>query len=232
MKHLFVLIVFTFFGFQQTEAQEDTTIYKVTEIQPRFPGCEGLDTTLVVINECSQASLLSFVNSNINYPLEARQNGNEGMVVTTFVVEKDGFISNPKVLKDIGGGCGEEALRVLKGMNEALTNARVKWTPGQKEGKGVRAQYTLPVRFRLQEPDDFVLIGADSVYVTLDDSLRYNGGFEALNQHINENLKYPKSFKDSCLIGDMDVKILVNPDGLVKVLDVNDYYNLGFDFQF
>jgi len=236
-KHLLTLVLLTFCMFSEIIAQdaviqEDTTVYVITEIQPRFPGCERLDTTDAVKNQCSQASLMAFVNGNILYPIEARENGNEGMVVTSFVVEKDGFITNPKVIKDIGGGCGAEALRVLNGMNNALRGVRARWIPGQIEGKPVRTQFTLPVRFRLKEPDDFILIGYDSVYIVLDDSLQFQGGQTVLSQYVEENLNYPPSFKDSCFIGDMDMKILVNPDGVVKVLDVNDYYNLGFDFQF
>lgn len=229
-----ILLIFSFLVFSTTQifAQADTTIYSVAEVQARFPGCEGLDTTLNVINQCAQTSLLAFINSNIVYPWEARENGNEGMVVITFVVEKDGYISNPRVLKDIGGGCGAEALRVVNGMNGALKNAGLAWIPGQTAGKNVRTQYTLPVKFKLKDPLDFVMLGKDSVYIVLDDSLSFQGGKPALSEYLTTNLSYPTAYKDSCLVGDMDVRVLVNPDNTVKVLDVQDYYNLGFDFQF
>ena len=88
---LFIFIFLTFPGgiFAQ-ELGIDTTIFKVAEEMPRFPGCEHLDTTMAAKTQCSQASLLSFMYGNIRYPLEARQNGNEGTVVIGFVVEKDG----------------------------------------------------------------------------------------------------------------------------------------------
>lgn len=229
-----ILITFSLFIFTvpQLFAQEDTTVYKIAEIQPRFPGCENLDTTINVINQCAQASLLSFVNGNIVYPWDAQTNGNEGTVVITFVVEKDGYISNPQILRDIGGGCGAEAMRVIEGMNGALKKVNLAWMPGMRAGKAVRTQYTLPVKFRLEDPLDFEMVGKDTVYVVTDDSLSFKGGNAALEAHILENLKYPATFQDSCLVGDMDVTVLVYPDGLVKVLDVNDYFNLGFDFQF
>ena len=126
----------------QAELNGDTTIYKVAEEAPRFPVCEGLDTTIQVIEQCAQQQLLAFVYQNIQYPLDARQNGNEGTVVVSFVVEKDSTVSNINVVRDIGGGCGEEALRVINGMNEI----GVKWIPGKMKGKPVRVQFNLPIK--------------------------------------------------------------------------------------
>ena len=60
----------------------------------------------------------------------------------TFVVEKDGSVTGVRVLRDIGGGCGQEAIRVVKSMP--------KWTPGKQRGKNVRVQYNLPVNFSLR----------------------------------------------------------------------------------
>lgn len=214
-------------------SQNDTTIYKVVDEMPRFPGCEQLDTTLDAKIKCSQTNLLVFFNSNIVYPLEARQQNVEGTVVLSIVVEKDGFISSPVVLKDIGGGTGDEALRVALGMNEALKQAKLTWTPGKKGGKPVRTQVTVPIKFKLQDPPDFVIVDRrDTVYVVFDDSLAYNGGGAALEQFFNKHLIYPENQKDSCKIGDMDMTLMVRPDGSVKVLDLSDYWNLGWDFQF
>lgn len=232
MKQLLIFCLLLLCLTPKTNAQEDTTIYKIAEIQPRFPGCENLDTTAAFINQCSQASLMSFVNGNIVYPWEARENDIQGTVVVTFVVEKDGLISNPTILRDIGGGCGDEAMRVLNGMNQALKDANLAWIPGLRNGQKIRTQYTLPVKFRLQDPLDYAMIGRDTVYVVTDDSLSFQGGNEALVAHLTENLNYPSNFKDSCFVGEMDVKVLVTPDGLVKVLDVRDYGKLGSDFQF
>ncbi len=86
---------------------------------------------------------LKYFMSNIKYPAIARENNIQGRVVLTFVVETDGSVSAPKLLKDVGGGCGEEALRVLKEMP--------KWKPGKQRNKPVRVQYTLPVSFKLAE---------------------------------------------------------------------------------
>jgi len=67
------------------------------------------------------------------------------MVVLTFVVEKDGTISEEIIVRDIGAGCGQESLRVVKLMNKE----KIKWTPGKQDGKPIRVQFNLPIKFKL-----------------------------------------------------------------------------------
>ena len=210
----------------QTDA--DTTVYTVVEEMPRFPGCEQLDTTLAAKTKCAQQSLLNFIYGNVQYPMEARQNGNEGTVVLTFIVEKDGTISEPKIVKDIGGGCGLEAMRVVSQMNDV----GVRWAPGKKDGEFVRVLFTLPVRFKLEEALPYVMSGRDTIYTTLDTPLEFIGGDEALTQYLSDKLDYPESGNDSCQIGSIDVQVLVMPDGKVRILDLIDYNDLGFDFWY
>jgi protein TonB len=101
--------------------------FTVVDQMPEFPG--GRD------------SLFAYIAKELKYPEQAVENGVEGTVFVTFVVEADGSISNPKVLRGIGYGCDEEAHRVVKGMPN--------WTPGKQRGKAVRVQYNLPFRFKL-----------------------------------------------------------------------------------
>ena len=103
-------------------------IFKIVEEMPSFPGGEQ--------------KLMEFVGKNIKYPQIARETGIQGRVFVNFVVEPDGSVSNVSVLRGIGGGCDEEAMRVVKSMP--------KWKPGKQRGKAVRVQYMLPVNFRLQ----------------------------------------------------------------------------------
>lgn len=86
--------------------------------------------------------LLEYLSKNIKYPAIARENGIQGTVVVQFVVGKDGSIQSPQVVRSIGGGCDEEALRVVKGMP--------KWQPGKQQGRAVKVKFTLPIRFRLE----------------------------------------------------------------------------------
>lgn len=101
--------------------------FVVVEQMPVFPG--------------GQDSLLTYISREVKYPEDAVKNGVQGTVFVSFVVETDGSISNPKVLRGIGYGCDEEAQRVVKGMPN--------WTPGKQRGKEVRVQYNLPFRFKL-----------------------------------------------------------------------------------
>jgi protein TonB len=94
---------------------------------PYFPGGER--------------ELLKFLSENIQYPALARENGIEGTVAISFVINKDGSISDISILKDVGGGCGKEAVRVIKTMPH--------WSPGEANGHLVKVRFTLPVRFKL-----------------------------------------------------------------------------------
>lgn len=113
-----------------TEEVEDVeeTVWVAVEEDPEFPG--GLD------------ALSQYLADNIQYPALARENGITGKVFVTFVVEKDGRVGQIKILRDIGGGCGAEAVRVVKAMP--------KWKPGKQSGKPVRTQFNLPVSFNLR----------------------------------------------------------------------------------
>lgn len=103
-------------------------VYEKAEIMPEFPGGEQ--------------AMMDFVAKNVTYPKEAMEKEISGRVMVGFIVEKDGSISDVKVVKGIGGGCDEEAVRVVKAMP--------KWIPGNDKGKPVRVHYTLPLTFKLQ----------------------------------------------------------------------------------
>lgn len=85
--------------------------------------------------------MMNFIKNNLKYPQQARETGTQGKVFVSFVVEKDGSLTDVKVLRDIGSGCGEEAVRVVKSMP--------KWQPAKQRGKPVRMQFNLPVAFTL-----------------------------------------------------------------------------------
>lgn len=113
----------------QPEAPKEPEIFDRAEVMPVFPG--------------GPAALMKFLGSNIRYPAIARENGLEGKVIVKFYVDTDGTVRDPQVLKDgVGGGAGDEAIRVIKTMP--------KWSPGSQRGKSVKVYYTLPVTFKLQ----------------------------------------------------------------------------------
>lgn len=124
--------------------EEIEEIFKVVEEMPRFPGCEDLSTK-AERKACADRKLLEFIYSNIQYPGVARENNIQGNVVVSFVVNKDGSIEQLNIVRDIGGGCGEEVLRVLKLMQDK----NITWIPGKQREKTVRVQFLLPVKFIL-----------------------------------------------------------------------------------
>lgn len=124
----------------------EETILEVAEQMPRFPGCEGMPASQEEKKACADQKMLEFIYQNISYPAIARENGIEGTTVIQFVIDTEGVVQDPKIVRDIGGGCGHEALRVVKMMNEMPE----RWTPGMHEGQAVNIRFNLPVRFALQ----------------------------------------------------------------------------------
>jgi periplasmic protein TonB len=108
--------------------EQQAPILTIVELMPSYDGGE--------------TAMYEWLGNNIKYPQVAKENSITGTVIVTFVVEKDGSISDVRVLKDIGGGCGEEALRVVKMMP--------KWKAGKQNGVPVRVQFNLPIRFTLE----------------------------------------------------------------------------------
>lgn len=121
-------------------------VFKVVQQMPRFPGCENITGDQMAKSQCAQGKLLQYIYRHLKYPPIARENGIEGNVVLQFVVGKNGLIDEAKIVRDIGGGCGEAALSVVTKMN-AMSE---KWTPGKQRGRNVSVLFTLPIRFKLQ----------------------------------------------------------------------------------
>ncbi len=117
-------------GFRFLAEPDNDSIYQIVEQMPKFPGGES--------------ALMEYVSKNVVYPEEAKEKEIQGRVFIGFVVEKDGSIGEVKVLRGIGGGCDEEAVRVIKGMP--------KWKPGMQKGKPVRVSYQIPIYFKLDTP--------------------------------------------------------------------------------
>ncbi len=208
-------------------AVTDTTIYSVAQEAPRFPACEEIDTTAAVLAQCADRALLEYVYRRSLYPEAARNAGIQGTVVAQFVVEADGTITQPAIIRDPGGELGDAVLKTVNNMAK-----EVRWVPARKEGKPIRYRYTLPIKFRLEEPKPYVMAGRDTVYTDLDTPLQFEGDAAGLETYVTENLRYPVSGKDSCRTGRIQVSLLVTPTGRVRVLDIIDFNNLGFDFWY
>ncbi len=107
---------------------DEEEIFIRVEVDPQFPG--------------GSSAMFRYLSRNIKYPMMAIETGIQGVVYVMFVVEKDGSITDISILRGLAGGCDEEAMRVVKMMP--------RWKPGKQFNKTVRVQYTLPVRFILQ----------------------------------------------------------------------------------
>ena len=113
---------------KENDTVGEDEVYVFPEEYPSFPGGEE--------------ALYKFIDDNLRYPEEAREVNVQGSVIIRFVVEKDGSISNAAIAREIGCGCGREALRVV--------NMMPRWKPGKQGGKPVRTEFILPVKFSLR----------------------------------------------------------------------------------
>jgi len=141
IKLLLILFIFSGLAHAQTINYSDDGPFTIVQDMPRFPGCEDIEGTQDEKKRCAEQKMLEFIYRNITYPTVARENGIEGMVVVSFVVETDGSLSDIMILRDLGGGCGKESVRVVSEMPN--------WIPGKDKGEPVRVQFNLPVRFKL-----------------------------------------------------------------------------------
>lgn len=112
----------------EEEEESSQQIFTVVEEMPKFPG--------------GDAELLKFIAKSIKYPVIAQENGIQGRVICSFVVNRDGTVVDAEVLRGVDPSLDKEALRVISTMP--------KWTPGKQRGKPVRVKYTVPITFRLQ----------------------------------------------------------------------------------
>ena len=146
--------------------EELSSVFTVVDEDPEFPG--GKD------------AMTKFIQDSLRYPQMALANNIQGKVYVTFVVEADGSITNPRILRDIGGGCGKEAIRVVKMMP--------KWEPGKKDGKPVRVQFNLPVNFVITEDMKVSVIEGmapiEVVHPLMDDSVEDMKGPNAPTQQM------------------------------------------------
>ena len=113
----------------EEEEESSQQIFMVGEEMPEFPG--------------GQAALMSFIAKSIKYPVVAQENGIQGRVTCSFVVNKDGSIVDAEVIRGIDPSLDKEALRVI--------NTMPKWKPGKQRGKPVRVKFTVPINFRLNQ---------------------------------------------------------------------------------
>ena len=209
---------------------DNDSIYQTVDEMPEFPGGEK--------------ALMDYVSNNVKYPQKAKDKNIAGRVFVGFVVEKDGSVSNVKVLRAIGGGCDEEAVRVIKGMP--------KWKPGKQKGEFVRVSYQIPIMFKLGQTNDeykttvkTVIAGdgdysckastatvpdnpakekmqpdKNGVYQIVEEMPVFPGGEQALMDYVSKNVVYPNEAQEKGISGRVFVSFIVEKDGSVNEVEV------------
>ncbi|PJB58516.1 MAG: hypothetical protein CO098_08185 [Bacteroidetes bacterium CG_4_9_14_3_um_filter_41_19] len=203
MKIFISTVAILFFLFSGSMMAQDSlslsnpdSIYLFVDQPPEFIG--------------GSEALLDYLMKNLWYPTEAKEAGISGKIYAQFVVEANGTISNEKILRGIGGGCDEEALRVIHGMPV--------WNPGIQKGVPIRVMRTLPINFSLGE----VLPSQTKIYLEADSLPEFVGGQNALNEYLMEQVANYEGRIDTENQQIVDVYFVVETDGSISNVMVKD----------
>ncbi|WP_454803537.1 TonB family protein [Mucilaginibacter phyllosphaerae] len=175
--------------------QNNNQVFNAVEQVPSFPG--------------GQQAFNKYLAKNIKYPADAKKNKVEGRSVISFIVEKDGSLSDLKVVRALGSGTDEEAIRVLK--------ASPKWKPGVQNGRKVRVQYALPVNFSLANKVVATSVATGDndaqVYTAVENLPTFPGGDNAFSKWLAQNVRYPKAAREANIKGRVIVTFVIEKDG-------------------
>lgn len=195
-------------------------VFTVVEKMPEFPGGQG--------------ELLKYLARSVKYPVIAQENGIQGRVTASFIVEKDGSIRDLEVLRGVDPSLDNEAIRILSAMP--------KWTPGQQRGHDVAVKYTVPVTFRLEggmkdesgsdDNEGVMVVGygesksdnagdsPEQVFAVVEKMPEYPGGQYALSTFIAKTMNYPKIAQESGIQGRVVCSFIINKDGTISETQV------------
>ena len=209
------------------------TIPTTAEVMPMYvsENCQGI-TDAKARQECAFKAMIQFIGKNLRYPEAARKAGIEGMAVVSFVVDETGAITNAKVVKDVGGGCGTEAMRVVESMP--------RWSPGMNDGKPVKVSMMLPVQFRLgnqgaqnkAEPAKTAPKAEEApeeIFTVVEEMPRFPGcednpdkdarqqcAMQKMMSFIAQNLKYPEQARKDNIQGMAVIEFVVDKTGAIR----------------
>lgn len=163
-------------------------VFTVVEKMPSFPG--------------GDAELLKYIATNIKYPEESQDNGEQGRVICSFIVGRDGSVNNPEVLRGVTPLLNEEAVRVI--------NTMPRWNPGMQRGKAVAVKYTVPITFRLKSPVEET---KEETLTVVDVMPQYPGGDRELLKFIAQSIKYPTDAQEAGVQGRVICSFVVDKKG-------------------
>ncbi|NNE29714.1 MAG: tetratricopeptide repeat protein [Saprospiraceae bacterium] len=230
MKSIVSIILFLITVSGNGLAQQDS-VYSIVEVRPFLRSCMRAETDLER-EQCSNQRLLTSIYKSIVYPDSALANQTEGTVVAQFVVNNSGFVQDPRIIRDIGDGCGDAVLLVLNKLGEIGPV----WRPALMDSIPVNFLFTVPIKFNIPPPPPpplpYQVIGSDTVYHAFDTPPIFGESIQDLEYFLSENLKAPASYRDSCFCGPMVAQVLIGKNGVIRISEVFDYAGLGFDYQF
>ncbi len=237
MKFLTTVSVFSLFVINVSFGQMPSEhIYKVVEELPSYSDCEGYADRNKK-QSCSDQKVNEYIYKNLKYPAIARENGVQGSVQVSFIVEKDGSTSNHKIIRNIGAACGDEAVRLIQKME--------KWSPAKNRGKAVRCELKQVVRFEIpvlvdqrieSEPNvessspnpPTSLPKKNEIFRIVEDMPRFPGCEEEEDirerkdcstkkqlKYVYGELKYPTEAKKNGIEGTVVVTYVVEKDGSI-----------------
>ena len=200
---------------QSDPGTPDNPIFEVVEHMPEFTGG-------------GMPALMEYLSKNIKYPEAAMKKGIQGRGIVQFVVEKDGSITNVKILRSVDPELDKEAVRVVSAMP--------KWKPGTQRGEAVRVRFTVPVMFRLTEDktpvkyapienkiNELVVVGyapegttvpeEGTIFEVVEQMPEYPGGMPAMMEFISKNIKYPAAAQQAKIQGRVTIQFIVNTEG-------------------
>ena len=196
-----------------TVPNNDNAVFSAVETIPTFPGGE--------------TAFGQFLSKTIKYPAEAVKNEVQGRSIITFIVEKDGSLSNFKVVRALGSGTDEEAIRALK--------QSPKWNAGKQNGHTVRVQYSVPVSFTLDKGIHPAAVTADGqinnkqVYSAVEKYPTFPGGSTEFGKFLAANVKYPKAAREANIQGRVIASFIVEEDGSLSDIKIMRGIGYGAD---
>lgn len=187
---LTILILFTLTNVkaQKNDTTKESPIFTSVEQMPEFPG--------------GPAAFINFLSNNLQYPVKAVTEKVQGKVFISFFVEKDGSLSEVKILRSLSAEIDSEAVRVIK--------KSPKWKPGIQNGRAVRTSFTLPINFKLPS---FVQTDSLKIFTAVEHMPSFPGGWEKFNQYLQDSLRYPAEPRRNKLQGKVMIDFIVERDG-------------------
>jgi TonB family protein len=203
-----LLITCILFSFITVKAQDTDTVKRIftsVEVEPTFPG--GIE------------EFYRYLQANVKYPPDAKKNRLEGKVFISFVVERDGSLTNSAILRGVSPDIDAEALRVV--------NNSPKWKPGIQNGRPVRVQYSIPLNFKLPSEAEQRRIDSlknlppdQKIFTAVEHEPEFKGGMQAFYKYLSSSVHYPADAVKNHIQGKVFISFIVEKDGSLSDLKI------------